>query len=88
MRGSSLCIFAVVGCRFRKTLKTSRLYAPREHTLKVRMIDSGLVFQKFVVNTGGLKTAAEKSNGAFHSPVTNQGGLKPSYLGPPQSNRL
>ncbi len=59
-----------------------------EHTLKVWLIDSGIVFQKFVIDTGGLKTPAIKSEGAFHSPVTNLGGVKPSYLGPPESKRL
>ena len=59
-----------------------------EHTLKIWSIDSGIVFQKFVIDTGGLKTPAIKSEGAFHSPVTNLGGVKPSYLGPPESKRL
>lgn len=59
-----------------------------QHKLRVWLIDGGLVFQKFVIDTGGLKTAAQKSTGAFHSPVTNQGGLKPSYLGPPENKRL
>ncbi len=59
-----------------------------EHTLKVWLIDSGIVFQKFVIDTGGLKTPAIKSEGAFRSPVTNLGGVKPSYLGPPESRRL
>lgn len=53
-----------------------------EHTLKVWLIDSGLVFQKFVIDTGSLKTNAAKSKGAFHRPITNLEGLKPSYLGP------
>ncbi len=38
--------------------------APGRHTLKVWMIDSGIVFQKFVIDAGGLR---------------------PSYLGPPES---
>src|SRR5690606_18920894 len=37
---------------------------PGVHTLKVWLVDSGLVFQKFVIDSGGLR---------------------PSYLGPPES---
>lgn len=48
----------------RKKQSTHKALTPGKHTLKVWMIDPGVVFQKFVINAGGLKT---------------------SYLGPPES---
>jgi len=50
-------------------IKKSRhkVSAPGKHTLKIWMVDPGIVFQKFVINRGGLR---------------------PTYLGPPESLHL
>jgi len=40
---------------------------PGKHVLRFRVLDPGIVLEKIVINTGGLK---------------------PSYLGPPESNRI
>jgi hypothetical protein len=51
----------------RHSRTTHRIGAPGYHTLKVWMVDPGVVLQKIVVNAGGLR---------------------PSYLGPPESVRV
>jgi hypothetical protein len=55
---------ATVKDSVRHVLSTHTIAEPGVHTLKIWMVDPGLVLQKVVVNMGGLK---------------------PSYLGPPES---
>jgi hypothetical protein len=54
----------VVSNNFRKGSSHHSINMPGYHTLKIWMVDPGVVLQKIVVNTGGVK---------------------PSYLGPPES---
>lgn len=51
----------------KKKRSTHGVVSPGTHTLKIWMIDPGVVFQKFVLDLGGLR---------------------PSYLGPPESTRI
>ena len=55
-----------VGDNAHQVLSTHTLAAPGYHTLKVWMVDPGVVMQKLIIDTGGLR---------------------PSYLGPPESFR-
>jgi hypothetical protein len=56
-----------VSNNFRKGSSLHLIKKPGNHILKIWMVDPGIVLQKIVVNTGGLK---------------------PSYLGPPESGRI
>jgi len=54
-----------VGDHIKIKVSSHNVEAPGRHVLKIWAIDPGIVFQKFVINTGGLR---------------------PSYLGPVESN--
>ncbi len=53
-----------VGDHIKMIVSNHNIDAPGKHTLKLWMVDSGIVFQKFVIDAGGLRQ---------------------SYLGPPES---
>ena len=44
-----------VGDHIKIKVSTHKVDLPGKHVLKIWMVDSGIVFQKFVINTGGLK---------------------------------
>jgi hypothetical protein len=54
-----------VGDHIKIKVSSHKVDAPGKHVLKILMIDPGIVFQRFVIDVGGLK---------------------PSYLGPVESN--
>ncbi|MBN1397971.1 MAG: glycosyl hydrolase 115 family protein [Bacteroidetes bacterium] len=54
-----------VGDHIKISVSTHKVDLPGKHTLKIWMVDPGIVFQRFVIDAGGLK---------------------PSYLGPVESN--
>lgn len=56
-----------VGDHIKTRVSKHKVNSPGKHTLKIWMIDTGIVFQKFVIDAGGLK---------------------PSYLGPVESNSV
>jgi len=58
---------------------------PGQHTLKLWMVDPGIVFQKFVMDVETLNPNLIEPTHVYDSPVNFVPGLKPSYLGPPES---
>ncbi|HKK61265.1 MAG TPA: hypothetical protein VJ951_01825, partial [Bacteroidales bacterium] len=44
-----------VGDNFKTSVSNHKVEGPGKHTLKIWMIDPGIVFQKFVIDAGGKK---------------------------------
>jgi hypothetical protein len=65
----------------RKVTSTLTVDAPGYHTLKIRMIDPGVVLEKLVV---GFADPTARFSGISN---TNQNLIPDSYLGPPESYR-
>lgn len=58
---------------------------PGKHILKVWIVDPGVVFQKFVFDLKQTKSKHIEPANEWNRTPNNDGGVKPSYLGPPES---
>lgn len=67
----------------RRVATTHRLAAPGRHTLKFWLVTPGVVLERIVIDTAPAPLAAAGQRGPRPAP-----GVRPSYLGPPESPRV
>ncbi|HEX2862734.1 MAG TPA: hypothetical protein VHN79_13895, partial [Lacunisphaera sp.] len=66
----------------RRVSSRHTLAAPGKHTLKFWLVDPGVVLERIVIDTAPVDEAAAPVRGRRAAP-----GVRPSYLGPPESPR-
>ncbi|RXK53533.1 glycosyl hydrolase [Oleiharenicola lentus] len=73
--------YAAVADSVRRVATLHKLAAPGQHTLKFWLVDPGVVLERIVIDTAP-PPAAPPARGPRPAP-----GVRPSYLGPPESPR-
>ena len=73
--------YAAVADSVRRVATTHKLAAPGRHTLKFWLVDPGVVLERIVIDTAP-PPATPPARGPRPAP-----GVRPSYLGPPESPR-
>ncbi|MFO1449010.1 MAG: glycosyl hydrolase 115 family protein [Opitutaceae bacterium] len=67
----------------RRVTTSHRLALPGRHTLKFWLVTPGVVLERIVIDTAPVPVPAPGQRGARATP-----GVRPSYLGPPESPRV
>jgi lysophospholipase L1-like esterase len=74
---------AAVADSVRRVATTHKLAAPGRHVLKFWLVTPGVVLERIVIDTAPVPPPAQGQRGPRPTP-----GVRPSYLGPPESPRV